>query len=353
LEIIGKYGTDALRFSLAQNAAPGRDMQLSDESFVSARNFANKIWNASRFITMNLSSVKWEPGYTPVSPPELADTWIISEAGILAKQVTAAYSTYNMDAAARLIYDFFWFKYCDWYIELSKIRLNGPDEDAKKAAISVLIEVLSIVMRLLHPIMPFITEELWQMLSRFLRPQSAAAAASILDASWPGGPDEKKIDTVAMEEMKVLREVIVSVRTIRSEMNVPPGKNITAIINASKDEDIDLVEKYSHYLKFLAKIEDIKIGKGFARPAQSAAAIVSGFEIFVPLHGLIDLVKESQRLKKELENTESEIKRCGQNLGNKDFVKRAPGKEVEKMKARLNDASLKLERLKENLKSLQ
>jgi valyl-tRNA synthetase len=350
LSIMDKYGTDALRFSLAQSAAPGRDMQLSDDSFVSARNFANKLWNASRFILMNVAGVKWEKGFImSVWPMELADRWILSEYRITVRDVTKALETYDIDVAARLLYDFFWSRYCDWYIELAKIRINGENEAAKKTALSVLIELLSGVLRMLHPIMPFITEELWQNFAEYFA--HGNRNNSILSAPWPES-DVSKVDGAAMEEMRALQEFVTAIRTVRSEMNVPPGKMIIALVKAPSREQKAFLDVNGQCIKALAKIERLETGESFEKPKQSAAAVAAGFEIIIPLAGIIDMDKELKRLQKELAAAEAEQERCVKKLENEDFVKRAPETEVQKMKERLSDAKQKAERLKESIKTL-
>ncbi|MGA2091593.1 MAG: valine--tRNA ligase, partial [Endomicrobiales bacterium] len=276
LSIMEKFGTDALRFSLTQSAAPGRDMQLSEESFVSARNFANKIWNASRFIMINVQSVQWGKDFImSVWPLELSDEWLLSEYRSMVKEVTAALECYNMDAAARLIYDFFWSKYCDWYIELAKIRITGADEEKRKVVLSMLMEILSGVLRLLHPIMPFITEEIWSYLQE-LDPRSTKVS-SIMMASWPE-VDTSKIDDTSVTRMRALQEIITAIRTIRSEMNVPPGKLITAVVNVSSAQTRETLDHYRHYVQSLAKVETIQIGESLSRPPQSAMAVAAGIE---------------------------------------------------------------------------
>ena len=352
LDIMAKYGTDALRFSITQAAAPGRDMQLSDDSFISARNFANKIWNASRFVMMNLQSAGWEKDYImAIWPLELADRWILSEYRNTIKKVTEALEVYNLDVAAREIYDFFWAKYCDWYIELAKIRLMGTDEKAKKAVLSVLIEILSGVIRLLHPIMPFITEDIWNSYIRVVK-NPGKGVQSIMNAPWPEA-DEKKVDAGAITTMNLLQQVITAIRTIRSEVNVAPGKTIDVIINTSSEEKRKLITDNFGYIKALAKVEKAEIGDKLARPEQSAVAVVSEVEIFVPLAGLIDLDKEKQRLEKELQNSEAEIERCKKNLANEGFVQRAPKTEVERVKTRMQEAVVKIEKLKASIKALK
>ncbi|MCX5781633.1 MAG: valine--tRNA ligase [Elusimicrobia bacterium] len=349
LGIMEKFGTDALRFALTSNAAPGRDMQLSDDSFLSARNFSNKIWNASRFVLMNAQNYSAKDFENRYKAEELADRWIISEYNSLIKNVTEAYDSYNMDSAARLVYEFFWFKYCDWYIEIAKIRLNGPDEDSKKNVLNILIEILSGILRLLHPIMPFITEEIWGNLAGLI--QVSADLKSILLSKWPE-PNEKLIQAKILENMGLVQEVVVAVRTIRSEMNILPSKNISVSINVSSDKLKKVLEENRSYLKTLAKAENLEIGSAIKRIPQSAMSALRGIEIFVPLAGLIDLEKEKSRLQKEIETTKIELDRCRQKLENDDFTKHAPEKEVSKIKERLRDAEEKIRHLTENIKSM-
>jgi valyl-tRNA synthetase len=352
LKVMEKYGTDALRFALTQASAPGRDMQLSDDSFVGARNFANKIWNASRFIMMNVQSTAWPEGFVmKVWPLELADQWILSEYRRTVKDVTTALAGYNMDTAARLIYDFFWSKYCDWYIELAKIRINGADEERKKVALSVLVEVLSGVLRLLHPIMPFITEEIWHALNATV-PWTEAKAPSIMTARWPE-VDESKIDQNVLARMALIQELVTAIRTIRSEMNVPPAKAVSLKINVDSPEQAKTLGDNLPYVKSMAKVEQAEIGTGITRPPQSATAVVAGIELFIPLAGLIDLEKEKTRLNKEICSTNVERDRCRQKLENQSFVQRAPAAEVQKIRDRLAAAELKIERTKENQRALE
>jgi valyl-tRNA synthetase len=352
LEIINKYGADALRFSITQSAAPGRDMQLSEDSFVGARNFTNKLWNASRFVFMNVQTVKWEPDFLAVWPLELADRWILSEYRILVRDVTEAYNKYDMDSAARLLYDFFWSKYCDWYIELSKIRLNGQDEQKKKMVLSVLCEVLQGLLKLMHPIMPFITEELWQALTDLTRSVDKKKTISILKSHWPQA-DQGKIEPEAIENMKVIQNIVTSVRTVRSEMDVPPGKTIQVMINANSEKLKEILNTHVEYLKSLMKADSIEISQGLLRPEKSVVAVASGAEIFIPLKGLIDSEKEKQRLLKELSVAQADEEFCKKRMENKEFVSRAPQKEIDKITNRLNDDKTKIEKIKENLKTLE
>jgi len=351
--VIDKYGADALRFSLTQSAAPGRDMQLSDDSFVGARNFTNKMWNASRFVFMNMQNVSWDKEFImAVWPLELADKWILSEYRLLVKNVTDAYNSYDMDTAARLIYDFFWSKYCDWYIEVSKIRLNCQEENKKKLALSVLAEILSGVLKLVHPIMPFITEELWQALTGLTGSVDRQRTSSIMKASWPES-DQEKVDRAAIKDMQVIQEIVTSVRTVRSEMGVPPGKVIDALIKVGSSRVKELLDLHIDYLKILMKAENIEVGENLIRPDKSVVAVAADAEVYIPLKGLIDADKEKQRLLKELGAAQADEEFCKRRMENKDFVSRAPQKEIEKIQNRLNDDRSKIESLKTNLKELE
>jgi valyl-tRNA synthetase len=350
LDIMAKFGTDALRFALTQSAAPGRDMQLAEDSFVGARNFANKIWNASRFVMMNAQNVRWEKEFImAVWPLEMADQWILSEYRRTVKQVTTALQQYDMDQAARVLYDFFWSKYCDWYIEIAKIRINGQDEEAKKAVLSVLMEVLSGVLRMLHPIMPFITEEIGQSLSQFMKQRGTAK--SIMLSKWPEA-DESKIDEAALRKMAMIQEIVTVLRTVRSEMNVPPGKNIAVVMSNVGAEQRPVINDYRHYIMSLAKLESLDAGEKLPRPKQSAAALASGMELFVPLAGLIDFEKEKKRLDKELDGARVELERCAGKMENAEFMQKAPEKEKERIRERLESARTKIERIQNSLKSL-
>ncbi|MDR2437570.1 MAG: valine--tRNA ligase, partial [Endomicrobium sp.] len=296
-DVIEKYGTDALRFALAQSAAPGKDMQISDESFLSARNFANKIWNASRFILINLEGI--DKLDEKVKPSELVDEWIIAEFENTFAKTQLAYDTYNVDTAAREIYDFFWTKYCDWYIELSKIRMMSLDIKVKKQILSILIYILKNALQLLSPIMPFITSEIWQILNKDKKIISESVLPEIKTSGF----------TESLEKMRTLQDIIVKIRTLRSEMNISPAVQIQALFNILDDNKEKTVKENEGYIKQLAKISSIQFGKNIERPKNSALSIAGGFEIFLPLEGLIDIEKEKARLAKEIDFAKQEVER--------------------------------------------
>ncbi|AKL97525.1 valine--tRNA ligase [Endomicrobium proavitum] len=342
LTIMEQYGTDALRFALAQAAAPGRDMQISDESFLAARNFANKIWNASRFIIMNLEGI--DKLDETVKPSELADEWILAEFENARKKISAAYESYDMDCAARELYDFFWTKYCDWYIELSKIRMMSEDIAVKKQVLSILIKILKSALQLMSPVMPFITSEIWEILNK---KDSAVIAETTLQDAFEI-PNKESV----VEKMSLIQDVITKIRTLRSEMNISPAVQVEAIFNISDSSKENILKDNESYVKQLAKISAVKIGKNLKRPNNSALAVAGGFEIFLPLEGLIDIEKEKARLAKEILAARQEIDRTNAKLSNENFIKRAPAAEVEKINIRLNEAKLKIEKIEESLKFL-
>jgi valyl-tRNA synthetase len=340
-DIIEKYGTDALRFALAHSAAPGRDMQISGESFFAARNFANKVWNASRFILMNLGST--DKLDEEIKPAELADEWIITEFESTLKKVKTAYDSYNIDTAVREIYDFFWTKYCDWYIELSKIRITSSDINVKKQVLSILVYILKGTLQLLSPIMPFITSEIWQILNK----DEKIIAESVFPKTKTSGFLE------SLEKMRIVQDIIVKIRTLRSEMNISPTVQIAALFNILDENKEKTTRENERYIKQLAKITSMQFGKNIERPKNSALVVVGGFEIFIHLEGLIDIYKEKVRLAKEIVIAKQEVERTMSRLNNENFVKRSPKIEIEKIQARLNDANLKIEKINESLKILK
>jgi valyl-tRNA synthetase len=269
-EIMDNYGTDALRFALACAAVSGRDMQISEESFLSARNFANKIWNASRFIIMNLEGI--ENLDEDITALELSDKWILAELCEMSLKVKKAYESYNIDTASRELYDFFWTKYCDWYIELSKIRIMSEDLQAKRQVLKILIYILKVTLQLLSPIMPFITSEIWQILGE----KKIIAESELLN-------EAKESDKCSIEKMKSLQDIIVALRTIRSQMNISPAQQIEALFNVLDETKEKVVKENESYVKQLAKLSSITFTKNIVRPNNSALAVVSGFEIILPL----------------------------------------------------------------------
>jgi len=341
LEIMEQFGTDALRFALAQAAAPGRDMQISNDSFLAARNFANKIWNASRFILMNKGELVISD--EPIIK-ELSDKWILNEYNQTIKTVTRAFEVYDIDVAARTLYDFIWTKFCDWYIELSKIRMTSENEEEKKQVLSVLIYILKGTLKMLSPIMPFISDELWSIFND--------TTDSIVNSTFPVY-NEKFVFENETKQMTIVQEIVSKIRNVRSEMNISPAAFITTKINVLDETKLPTVKNNKSYIESLGKIKDLSIGKNIKREKNSALAVATGFEIFIPLEGLIDIEKEKARINKEIKNILSEQEKYNKKLSNPKFVEKAPEVEVTRIKQKLADTESKIATLRETLKNYE
>jgi len=337
LEIVEKYGADALRFTLATNNSPGNDMRFYMERVEASRNFTNKIWNAARFILMNLT-------ISDTSLPqdlEIEDKWILSLYNTLVKEVTENLEKYELGIALGKVYDFIWDRFCDWYIELVKPRLYGEDVAKKESAQKVLVYVLKNTLKLLHPFMPFITEEIYQALPH--------KSESIMIAPWP----EYKKEFEFFEEekhMDIICEAIKGIRNTRAQMNVPPSKKANMIIVT---DEVALYEKTSYFFEKLAGASKVVVQKEeYDKPENAASEITVNAKIYIPLDELVDKEKEIARLQKEKETIEAEIKRAKGKLENEGFVKKAPAKLIEEEKEKLARYTQMLEKVEEQLKGL-
>ncbi|MFZ5651434.1 MAG: valine--tRNA ligase [Bacillota bacterium] len=331
IDVIESHGADSLRFMLVTGNTPGNDLRFHFERLDGARNFANKIWNASRFVLMNLYDYDHdqETGRQRLS---LADRWIYSRFQAVAGTVTANLEKYELGEAARVLYEFIWNEFCDWYIELAKIRLYGKDSADRATAQRVLADVLRGTLELLHPFMPFITEDIWQRLP-------VHKGMTIMKAQWPV-PGEYR-DTEAESHMEMLMEIIRSVRHIRSEMNVPPGKKADIVLELPDSRARELVQKWSGYIESLAAGRTQIRENLTEKPEQAAHAMARGVAIYVPLKGLIDVGKEAARLAKELEAIEKDLSKVRGKLSNEGFLGKAPADVIEKEKAKESDLSAK------------
>lgn len=356
LTMMDKFGTDALRFVLTSQSVPGRDMQISDDTFVGARNFANKIWNVSRFVLSNVEAAQQDgsiPSMKLAEPDpqslELCDRWILSRLQQAIASVLSDLEQYNLSQASRTLYHFIWSEFCDWYIELSKIRMmDAANPAARKNVLTVLIHLLDNVLRLLHPIMPFITEEVSKNLHARLE---NGRKDSLLRAAYPEA-QKKWIDAQAENEMAVLMEAITAVRTIRSEMNVPPVTKIRITLRAKNADAEKLLNANRGYLQTLCKSDDIQIGMNLAKPAKSAAAVFKELDLFIPLEGIIDFEKEKERLAKERANLENQLSLVEKRLSDPQFKTNAPEEEVKRTEARKLESQEKLKRLEEHIASI-
>ncbi len=349
LEVTSKYGTDALRFCLCLTGVMGRDLQVSDENFESARNFANKMWNASRFVMMNMEGYEWT-SLEDEERLELSDRWILSEFNSTVKEVTGAFDEYDMSRAARLLYEFLWNKYCDWYLELAKPRLTGKGSKEQRIIVqNVLVEVLEGVLKLLHPIMPFITEEIWQSLRELARGRPHGNHESIMISNWPSGGE---IDSDVMSNMGLIIEMITAVRNIRSEMNVPVAKMVEPEILARETEVAEFIQKHETYINALARSK-ISVGTNVKKPDKAATAVVRNMEVYVPLEGIIDIEKEEARLSNGIRKTEEVLEKLTQKLRNKSFVNNAPEDIVKKARSQEKELQDKKQKLINNLNLLK
>ena len=338
LEVIDQYGADALRFMLATGNSPGNDMRFYMERVESARNFANKLWNASRFVFMNIDTEIME-GVTRESVKDnltLADKWIISRVNNVVKEVSDNMDKFDLGIAAQKIYDFAWSEYCDWYIEIVKPRLYSEDKEAKQTALYTLTYVLEKILKLLHPYMPFITEEIYTHLP--------TVEGSIVISQWPHYNEE---DNMAKEEdmMNLTMDGIRNIRNVRSEMNVPPSKKAKVII-VPTEEKKEAMQSGKDYFVTLASASEVEIVSDETNiPEDAVSVVIDGVKIFIPLDELVDFAKEIERLNKEKAKLESEIKRVNGKLSNEGFVSKAP-------EALINSEKAKKEKFEEMMKSV-
>ncbi len=347
LNIIDKFGADAFRFALVAFAAQGRNIKLSENRIEGYYRFTNKIWNASRFTMMNLEDFDTAKPQIPLAERSAADRWILTRFRDTAKTVRESLDGYFFNDAASAIYQFTWHELCDWYVEMAKRPLYASaDPKARLSAQQTLIEVFDGLFRLMHPFMPFISEELWTAL-----PWPAYLGekpVTLVTASFPK-PDELAGDDEALYRVELVKEVVGAIRNVRGEMNVPPSRRIKAIIQGPQKECGVLKEEVD-FVGALCGADDISfIGADEPKPPKAAAAVAAGVEIFLPLEGLIDLDEERKRLAKEIEKLDIELKKVQGKLSNPNFVERAPEAVVAKDRARAEEIGRDLAKLQEGL----
>ncbi|NOY78745.1 MAG: valine--tRNA ligase [Calditrichaeota bacterium] len=353
LKMVDRYSADAVRFSLIMLTSEGQDINLSESKFEMGRNFSNKIWNAFRFIMMNTDEALIEADFDPVKnwdsrAAELSDRWIVSRMQRAVDSITKALETYRFNEALTTFYNFFWHDFCDWYLELIKPRLYQKEEiDARKWTLNLSLWLLKNSMKVLHPVMPFISEEIWQSV------RSKGEAESITVAPWPDVVQTLQ-SPEAEAEMLFLQELIGAVRNVRSEMNVPPNRKAKVILSGLNHSQQVALEKNQAYLTYLAGVETITIHPHLQeKPRQAASAVVQGAEIYVPLGGLIDLDKERERLTKEITRLQNLIQQVNKKLSNENFLKRAPEEIVQKERAKKQAYESDLEKLQRNWTGLE
>jgi len=344
LDLMDKYGVDALRVSLLMIAPQGLDILFSEERIENGRNFMNKLWNSARFITMNTETVIDDFISEPKKDSlDLTDLWILSRLNTTIKNVDKAYESYRMNDAVKIVYDFVYSDFCDWYIEFSKARFYGTDNNSRQAALNVSIYCIRTILKLLHPYTPYITEELWEYFSTKNDPM-------LITETWPLS-DNKWIDKKNEEDIELIKKTISSIRNLRSEMNISPGKEIDIIIKSSENETI-IFQNLKVYISRLAKINSIIIDPKATKPSQSASIVIDNNEIFIPLTDIIDIDVEVERLTKQVDAYKGRLKNVNNKLSNKNFVDRAPKDVVDNEKKKQKQYESTLKKIQNNLNSL-
>ena len=344
LEVIDKYGADALRLTLMTGNAPGNDMRFYWERVESSRNFANKVWNASRFILMNLDAAKVPE---TVEPENLtgADRWILSKVNRLASEVTENMEKFELGIAVQKVYDFIWEEFCDWYIEMVKPRLYGEGDSTKAAALWTLKKVLSSALKMLHPFMPFITEEIYCTLN----PEEE----SIMIASWP---EYREDWNFAKEEAEVemMKEAVRGIRAVRTQLNVPPSKKASVYVVSAEAGIRETFSRSRIFFATLAHAGEVHIQEDKAGIGEDAvSAVIPGASIYIPFAELVDLEKELERLSKEQQRLRKEIARSNGMLNNEKFVSKAPAAKVQEERDKLENYANMLKQVEERLAQLR
>ena len=343
LEVMEQYGTDALRFTLAAFAAQGRDIKLAEDRIEGYRNFCNKLWNASRFVFMNLEDYKGSCALDERSKFSSADLWILSRLNRATKDVNEALEAFRFNDAALTVYKFIWNEYCDWYIELTKSKLVDPGSQ-RVAAQNMLIHVLDSALKLLHPFMPFITEEIWQKL-----PQNED---SIMVSAFPEYREAQTNEAIE-KEMEVIMEVITGIRNIRGEMNLNPGLKLNVLVKTQNSAIQQTLQDHGGYIRELARVEQLETGPNIKKPKVSASSVLGEMDLIIPLEGKMDFQEELKRVEKELKKIEKDLIFLDKKLSNPDFVKKAPVDIIEKDEQRKKSLSLKQAKLEIHLKTIE
>jgi valyl-tRNA synthetase len=375
LEMMDRYGTDAFRFTLAAFAAMGRDIKLAAGRIEGYRNFANKIWNAARFVQMHLQGPGGAPAPTAfaiglahdldrsigLDDPDwrarlgLADRWILSRTERLVADVRQALDAFEFNTAAARLYEFVWHEYCDWYLELSKLALAGGDTGRADAARTVLVTVLERILRLLHPIMPFITEELWQSLPAWVRAGGEGEPSEHLVVAAFPRPREARVDASAEASMERIIAIVRAVRNLRAEVGLAPGQRVGLRVYAADAGARAEIGVNRASIEALARVDGLELLTAPSRPRDSVLVALDGMELYVPVLGLIDVAAERLRLEKEMEKVAGELAAVRGKLANTQFVERAPVEIVEKERDReasLQERRATLERGMDRLRQL-
>ena len=344
MDVIEKYGTDALRWFLVTGSTPGQDIRFSYKKMDAAWNFINKIWNASRYVIMNLDDMQGAPKLPAQDKWDLADRWILSRLNATVKQVTEQFESFDFGEACRCLYNFIWNDFCDWYIEMTKEKLNNGTEAEKADTKNILGYVLDQTLKLMHPIMPFVTEALWQDMPH--------EGKSIMIADYPVVHDEFT-DEKSEEQMKRLIELITAVRNIRNEANAPMSKPVDLLIKTDDQADADMLLANEDYIKRFCHPANLQIATDTQAPKLAMSGIVTGAEVYIPMAELVDLKEEQARMEKEIAKLEKEVQRSEKKLGNEKFVNNAPEAVVAEERTKAAEWKQKLEAAQTRLESLK
>ncbi|MDK8131395.1 valine--tRNA ligase [Lactobacillus iners] len=344
MDVVEKYGADSLRWFLLNGTAPGQDTRFSYTKMDSAWNFINKIWNASRFVIMNLPEDAAAAHMPDVDTFDLSDKWIFDKLNRVVKKVTRLFDEFQFGEAGREMYNFIWNDFCDWYIEISKVALNGTDEILKKHKQDNLVWILDQILRLIHPIMPFVTEKLWLSMPH--------NGKSIMVASYPVAHPEFE-NHVAEQNMEFLIEIIKAVRNIRMEVNAPMSSAIDIMIQLDNSKDKHILLDNRDYVENFLRPKSLVVDTNVVAPKLAKSAVIAGAQIFVPLAELVDLSEEIAKMDKEIDHLQEEVKRCKAKLANKGFVDHAPEAVIEKEKAKQADYESQLAGAVQRLKELK
>jgi len=348
LELIDRFGADALRFTLATLTMPGSDLKLSESRTEGYRHFANKIWNAARFALMNLETFKVDETGREVPPEDfsLPDRWIRGRLNQVIREVHQSVEEYKFNEATHTLYHFIWHEFCDWYLEMTKLYLyREGDKKRQHLTQRTLVEVLDAILRLLHPFMPFITEEIWQQLP------GRKENESIMVAEFPK-PHERYDDEGVSNEMGLIIDVTSALRNIRGEMNLPPAEEITVLFRTKTDQVERKLREHQSFIQFLALVKEFKFGREIEKPMSSAFVVVRDIEIFVPMERS-RMEEEVKRLQKEILKTEKESAFVTKKLSNEQFLAKAPPEVVQEVKQKALEFGAQRERLEESLNKIK
>ncbi len=352
LDVIATYGADALRFTVLFIAPVGQDVLYDNDKCEIGRNFANKIWNAGRFLMMHRDQLAPTSGNLTIAPgktsEDLSDRWIISRFHSTVKEVTAAMDNFRVNDAVKLLYDFLWKDFCDWYVEFVKHRMQETsDEHLKRSIVHRALTIYEETLKLLHPFMPFVTEEIYQALA------PRGKNETIMRCSMPTGETEgTRRDPAAEQQMEFLQNVITAVRQIRSEMNIPPSRPVDFTASCTDFDKQSILEENRNALQKFLKLGEISIGMALPKPGYSASSVVNGQEIFVPLKGLIDTGVERERLQKEIDRLEGQLRGVMAKLNNQSFVGKAAPEIIEKEKNKQQNFEQTINKLRTSLEQL-